>query len=409
MTSTTAGPSGSDTAAACMDDVDCTDGAAPFCVGGQCIPCDEAPDPDAICAQADASSPLCAAHGFDDGIAGCVQCTPAQPDECGGTTPICDAQSFACRACSDHPECIDSGAGEACQRFDGSCIQDILFVDGDASCPGTGSSSMPLCSISDAVDAIPNGDASVIRIAEASTSYNEAVVVDAGKVVAFLANDGDSPRWRTNGDPTLRVAGGTSVALLSDIRLRDGTEVGLEVDAAQVWVDRCRIVQNDGGGIVASNNANLVVHSSFVGQGNPDTIAIEATDSTLDVLYSTLLGGSTVVESPAALACDTGSDVTVRNSFLVSASTDPELTCAGADVTYTASETAISGTGNQALGNLTGDWFADFADGDYLLDIPPAALLTTAQWQTGDPTTDIDGDARPTVDGSDDVAGADIP
>jgi hypothetical protein len=30
-------------------------------------------------------------------------------------------------------------------------------------------------------------------------------------------------------------------------------------------------------------------------------------------------------------------------------------------------------------------------------------------WQTGDPATDIDGDARPTTDGTPDYAGADVP
>jgi hypothetical protein len=34
---------------------------------------------------------------------------------------------------------------------------------------------------------------------------------------------------------------------------------------------------------------------------------------------------------------------------------------------------------------------------------------TAAIWQTGDPTTDIDGDPRPSTDGSPDIAGADIP
>ncbi|MBK8241533.1 MAG: hypothetical protein IPK74_38980 [Deltaproteobacteria bacterium] len=55
-------------------------------------------------------------------------------------------------------------------------------------------------------------------------------------------------------------------------------------------------------------------------------------------------------------------------------------------------------------------WFAGYASGNFhLTPMAPAAILTAAQWQAGDPLVDIDGDARPGVDGSADVAGADIP
>jgi hypothetical protein len=51
------------------------------------------------------------------------------------------------------------------------------------------------------------------------------------------------------------------------------------------------------------------------------------------------------------------------------------------------------------------------ADGfDFLLATQHAAAINTgATWMTGDPTADIDGDPRPSTDGSPDVAGADIP
>jgi hypothetical protein len=55
-------------------------------------------------------------------------------------------------------------------------------------------------------------------------------------------------------------------------------------------------------------------------------------------------------------------------------------------------------------------WFTGFAGGDFHLSgTHPAALELAATWMTGDPTTDIDGDARPTMDGATDVAGADVP
>jgi hypothetical protein len=38
----------------------------------------------------------------------------------------------------------------------------------------------------------------------------------------------------------------------------------------------------------------------------------------------------------------------------------------------------------------------------------PVEIHTAAEWNTGDPATDIDGDPRPDVAGTADVAGADL-
>ncbi|MFO0634119.1 MAG: hypothetical protein U0168_14835 [Nannocystaceae bacterium] len=56
------------------------------------------------------------------------------------------------------------------------------------------------------------------------------------------------------------------------------------------------------------------------------------------------------------------------------------------------------------------NWFDGFGAGDFSLNTAnaPASILTAAQWQSGDPLVDIDGDARPNSDGAADVAGADI-
>jgi hypothetical protein len=55
-------------------------------------------------------------------------------------------------------------------------------------------------------------------------------------------------------------------------------------------------------------------------------------------------------------------------------------------------------------------WFVSYAAGDFHLSgTHPAVINTAAIWITGDPPTDIDGDPRPTTDGTPDVAGADVP
>ncbi|MBK8717449.1 MAG: hypothetical protein IPN32_22290 [Deltaproteobacteria bacterium] len=75
---------------------------------------------------------------------------------------------------------------------------------------------------------------------------------------------------------------------------------------------------------------------------------------------------------------------------------------------YNATETNHNGT-NTPVGDFNTDWFSDANADFHLTPMAPAAILTAAQWQSGDPLIDIDGDARPGVDGSADVAGADIP
>ena len=55
------------------------------------------------------------------------------------------------------------------------------------------------------------------------------------------------------------------------------------------------------------------------------------------------------------------------------------------------------------------DWYANLLMGNFHLGSPPAALLITAHWREGDPPVDVDGDARPTRDDTQEPAGADRP
>jgi len=66
------------------------------------------------------------------------------------------------------------------------------------------------------------------------------------------------------------------------------------------------------------------------------------------------------------------------------------------------------------LAPLNANWFVSYVSGDFSLTTMGAApgdaiFESVAQWQSGDPSTDIDGDPRPTVDATPDYAGADIP
>ena len=90
-----------------------------------------------------------------------------------------------------------------------------------------------------------------------------------------------------------------------------------------------------------------------------------------------------------------------------------EVACAAANITYSATEGGVAGEGNVAAGMFPGgspgDWFVDYTTGNFHIQNDGLTLFgDVAQWQEGDPPTDIDGEPRPTVDGTADYAGADL-
>lgn len=375
----------------CVSDDECTEPEAPFCgTMGECGTCDGTSDPDAACASADPGLPLCVGGA-------CVQCTAAAPEACTGTTPICDDATNTCVPCVEHGQCGEA----ACNLFTGACLP----ADADAIAhvgPGEEFASLTL-----AVASIPSGSQGTVIVHVGMPDYNEAVTVGGGRVVAFLAAPDavSSPGWiqsAAGGGPQLTVGAG-STALLDGLRLSgNADDLGLRATGGQVWVDRSRIVQNSGGGIVAEAGADLRMRNCFVGGAAADVDAVAIDGSALDMLYTTVGGGTVLGGRARALYCSGATTVDVRNSILVSADPMPEVECAGAALTTSTTEADV--------GNLNITWFDGYATGDFSLSPSGATTFAdVAQWTTGDPPADIDGDLRPTVDGTSDYAGADVP
>jgi hypothetical protein len=197
------------------------------------------------------------------------------------------------------------------------------------------------------------------------------------------------------------VEGAGTILYMDGLAVSLSPAQGLHVNGAFAWVDRSRIVQNTGGGVLAENGAELTLRNCFVG-GGTDVIGVEIIDATASVLYSTI-SASTFGMTPA-LICTTPVAVDVRNSIIVSQGGVPpdELSCIASTVAGSASEADV--------GAFNAGWFVNFNGGDYhLTPLGATTFADIAQWQTGDPSTDIDGEPRPTVDGTADYAGADIP
>jgi len=234
--------------------------------------------------------------------------------------------------------------------------------------------------------------------------YNEAVTVDGGRVVAFVANEGDLPLWilAGGGSPQLTVLDGT--VLMDGIQMSGNSssmDPGLLVDGGRAWVDRGRIVTNLGGGIVAQAGAELVLRNCFVGGNVDDVDGVALDSSVLTMIYTTVGAGGDFAAQSRALFCTVRSSVDIRNSILMSADDVPEIQCSGV---------SISGSATESMVGFDAGLFTNYIVGDFTLTaLGDSTFAGLAQWQDGDPATDIDGDPRPTVDATADYAGADVP
>ncbi|MBK6923527.1 MAG: hypothetical protein IPH07_39430 [Deltaproteobacteria bacterium] len=393
-TMSTTDPSSSTGPQGCAGDDECGGPGTPICIDQVCSPCES----DAQCAAKDPANPACR----DDGQ--CVQCTASNDDGCGGATPICDAAVNTCMGCAFHEQCPDS----ACRIATGEC-----FDEADVHTVGAGQDFEDFTAAAGSLGA----EMAVLRVAS-GVDFNEAIVLSGSSAVwAILdANPDDDtlPLWaRTSGNTsTLSIDAGAEVYIQGiSVSGNIGSSMfpGIAVDNASLYLDRARVVQNAGGGISLDNGGYALVRNSFVGgngNGASDTPGLKCSDSDAVVLYTSLVRNDAINDD--TLTCNAGSNVDVRNSLLLGR--DPSSINCNATVTYSVVDEMFAGTGNHQVAMLNNMWFVNVGASDFT---PTAMGLAefgdVAQWQSGDPLVDIDGDARPGVDGSADVAGADIP
>jgi hypothetical protein len=379
----------------CQSDEECTDPDAPFCgTTGECGTCDAAKDPDGACAGVDPGLPLCVGGA-------CVQCTAAAPEACTGKTPVCDGTTNTCVPCDAHDQCGEA----ACNLFTGACLP-----DDDAAVVHVGGATPDFDDLTAAVASFAAGDEGTILVHEPMASYDESVTVDGGRVLAFLAaaDAAAPPGWILSGGgaPQLAVTMGSTV-LIDGLRMSgNANDVVLSLDGGRVWLDRTRIVQNSGGGIVAQNAAELVLRNCFVGgngAGLAGSFGIDVVDSDVRVLYTTVArNDEATIDSIRCM----GSTVDVRNSIVVGRDAN-SIECPGIVISNSALDETV-GT-NPNVGAADPTWFVDATSDFHLTAAGAMVFADVALWNTGDPPTDIDGDPRPAVDVTSDHAGADVP
>lgn len=378
-TDTDTGPTG------CASSDECTDPDAPLCVDELCVACGQAAQADDECAAKDPGFPACGASGA------CVECTDGNPVACDGETPVCDAE--ACRGCVDHGECGDTAcAFSTGECFPGDCVVDVPADEG---------------TIANAVGSIADGGFCVVRLAEnGGVDYDESVVIDGGKRIALLNAGGSEVVIQGVGAATFAVTDASEL-YLERLLVSDGSDVGLEVsgNGSGLFVEQTEVVQNAGGGITVAGGGYLRLRNSIVG-GNGAAPALSVAAGVAELVDVTAVG---VGINGRALTCGVAGSAAVRNSILFGEDDADELDCSDAVVTYSASEQAIPGMGNESVA-LTTDSFDTWLSANFHLSGAGAGIVADiARWTTGDPLVDIDGEARAAVDGTMEHAGADIP
>lgn len=368
----------------CMSDGDCTDSAAPFCEpeSSVCVGCDGMAEPDMACAGLEAGTPVCVEGE-------CRQCTSAMADECMGMTPVCDDGTNTCVPCTDHDQCGEP----ACNLFTGECLppEVVLHVGPGQEFP----------TIAQAVDSFFGLGEQGTVIVHGNGSFDESVVVSGERVVAILANDGDSPRWTLTGGGIAQLTVNDGTALVDGMQISsNGDDVGVLVNGGSAWIDDSRVITNFGGGIRVQSAGELVLRNCFVGSLG-EVIGVEVDGATAEILYSTIT--SSTFGTVPALSCTSPMTVDVRNSIIVSqGGTSPdEISCPAATVTDSATEAEV--------GAFDVGWFEAFNSGNYGLTAAGAGVFEVGVWHDGDPVADIEGDPRPAVDGATDFVGADVP
>lgn len=412
-TTDTSGSDGStdDGTSGCIANSDCHDADAPFCAGSLCVPCSEVVDPNAACEAISPDTPVC----FQ---ATCVQCSAIATSACTGTTPVCDAAANTCIACTAHADCPESACHIAAPSpvrataVDGSCFDpsNVVHVDG--------SGGQDFTSIPPAINSFAPGDEGVVIVHD-STSYDDPIIVSQGRVLAIVAAPGESPQMIVVDGSAAHVSvlgAGTTLFLEGMLLYGNNGMAGaaVQVDVGRIHVQRSVIADHIDGAISGTNGAYLHVENSFVGGSEFGASAIHVFESDASILYSTVLAGYGA--QARSLSCANPDGVDVRNSILLGETDVDSVNCPTAAFLNNASDQAL-GAGNVEVPEFDGHqtaWFAGYANSNFhltsgVVDNGEDEFCAIGSWEDGDPAGDIDGDPRPTIDGTVDCPGADVP
>ncbi|MEM7153799.1 MAG: hypothetical protein AAF799_13205 [Myxococcota bacterium] len=428
------GDTGEDTTASepaeCAEDLDCPD-ERPQCSEGVCLACADLES----CEAHDPATPAC-----HEPSGRCLPCLP-DGDTCSGDMPHCTGAG-QCVQCLDSTHCPDS----ACNRFTGTCMptDSVYWVFNstqDEWPDPDGTVNAPFGSIQEVLQTV--GDEQV-TIWIAGSAYIEAMgmTIEGPRTVAIrefveptFGDDELDPLFG-GGLAAMTVTGGARVIVeevdvtehedvaidcfgadlwLVNLGLMGGTGTGLRAVDCDVHLSGVHVGGNDRGAITTSGNTTLSIVNSVIGlNGVPlatEGTALELRGGTAEIVHSTI--AANYGEPDRASVLCSGAALRIHNSIVTSF--DASIDCPQAQVDHSVVDTpSLSGDG-VFIADFNPQWFNSFGAGrtrvrwPTLADPESSPMAGVAQWALGDPLTDIDGDPRPAVDGSEDYAGCERP
>ncbi|MCR9162116.1 MAG: hypothetical protein ACE37F_28665 [Nannocystaceae bacterium] len=364
----------------CTESSECEAGV---CVDMQCVPCGEAPDPDAACEEANPDLPLCG-----DGGTLCVACTTTS---CGGGTPACDPD-VGCVACVEHSDCPDS----ACHLSgpnQGSCFDTADVVE--------------VSDLEEFENAFVQGNPGgqlVIRLAPGTIQVQGGLTSQLAEV-ALIGNDSEFTGGATAlffNIPDLFYVAGVRFndgPLSRTFSCNEGEELWLDdvsisnygwgvFSSGDVYVRRSQFRGNPGEtnntGVLLSGGSFTAVNSDFGPAGDP---MFSISNADLDVRYSTIAGNQTGIQ------CDGDSSGVIRNSIITNIGTSAFGTCGLSFIDNAIDQEFFGGT---VVPSYDPDWFTISSGSRFYLSPSGVEVFEgIADWDDGDPVVDIEGDPRP--------------
>lgn len=205
-------------------------------------------------ADCESANPVCDLAGAKT----CVQCiAPDSVAACAGTSPVC-RDDHACHACVAHADCP---ASNACLP-DGACaaVADVAYVDPMRGAGSTCSHDAPCSKVADAL---------AVRRPYLKLSGTIDEQIKINQDVTVLADPSTILTTTKNG--VLVEINGSSNVRIYDLTITGASGssgIGLSLPAgnsATLFVNRCTISNNAGGGVVASNGTITIARSTVSG------------------------------------------------------------------------------------------------------------------------------------------------
>jgi hypothetical protein len=255
------------------------------------------------------------------GTGRCVQCTQDQARACTGSTPVCGAE-LACRACATHADCRLSNA---CLP-EGSCAAetDVAYVDPSGTDDTHCARSAPCRRVASAL-------ATGRPYVKFHGTLDEAVTVERGRVVTFLADPGATLTRTTAGSqPVVTVQdSGTELAVydLTIGNALDTSTIGVVVPQVSgdpaLALTRVKISNNPGGAIFVSGGSLRLTQSTISDNlGGGVTVNMPATFEIVGNLFIDNGTGNAPLGAVAIATIPTPSNRLEFNSFYKNASQD---------------------------------------------------------------------------------------